>query len=447
MALNTPYKRVDLNVNPNYAAMAQKDPWFALGYALGEGYWNNYNERGEKKATETAEQMLNSMAKTGDPNAGILTNDDLISKYARPDKKQQILDTAINLPEIKYDKDGKEVKGSGNQQPTIDHSLLKWGYLNDKYADNPNPASDSVAAQKLVNGVEIALNNADMGTFDAEKFKLALDKQLMADGRNARQREAAWAAIQPMIAEKKTQYNNQVIGQLYDAYKLAYADGNYNLAEQYAIQMSKFDSNLSKYLLAKERDRYQSELADERADKAYLRKLGLAGRTKENASIYESPQYKNAMETDKRYRAAVAEGHTLTDAEAKDWYNVQTWLHKVNEGGYATEWRPNLANKEDVMEVVRAGQKGGKSNADILAWAKQYYDNKTMPPEIYNSLVEELSPKKEKAKTKPKEEKTQQEQWSEYAERIAKENAANPDNWRNPWTGALYAANPWFGKE
>ena len=74
MALNTPYKRVDLNVNPNYASMAQKDPWFAIGYALGEGYWNNYNARGEKKATETADQMLNDAVKHGDPNAGVLTN-------------------------------------------------------------------------------------------------------------------------------------------------------------------------------------------------------------------------------------------------------------------------------------------------------------------------------------------------------------------------------------
>lgn len=277
MALNTPYKRVDLNVNPNYASMAQKDPWFALGYALGEGYWNNYNARGEKKATETAEQMLNNAVKHGDPNAGVLTNEDLIGKYARPDKKQQILDAAIQLPELKYDKDGKEVKGTGNQQATIDKGLLKWGYLDDKYANSPNPVGDSAAAQKLVNGTELLLSNANMGAFDAQKFKLALDKQLMADGRNARQREAAWAAIQPMIAEKKAEYNNQVSNQLYDAYKLAYADGNYGLAEQYAMQLNKFDPNLSKYLLTKERDRYQNELADQRADKAYMRKLGLAG--------------------------------------------------------------------------------------------------------------------------------------------------------------------------
>ena len=64
MALNTPYKRTNPN-SINYAAMGQRDPWFALGYALGEGYWNNYNARGEEKATQTAESMLEDYLKTG----------------------------------------------------------------------------------------------------------------------------------------------------------------------------------------------------------------------------------------------------------------------------------------------------------------------------------------------------------------------------------------------
>ena len=250
MALNTPYKRVDLNVNPNYASMAQKDPWFALGYALGEGYWNNYNARGEKKATETAEQMLNNAVKYGDPNAGILTNEDLVSKYARPDKKQQILDAAIQLPELKYDKDGKEVKGAGNQQPIIDKGLLKWGYLDDKYANNPNPVGDSVAAKKLLNNTEIALSNANMGAFDVQKFKLALDKQLMADGRNARQREAAWSAIQPMIAEKKAEHNAQVVNELYGLYEQANMNQDYENARRFAMQIGKLDPTLGKHLLS-----------------------------------------------------------------------------------------------------------------------------------------------------------------------------------------------------
>lgn len=396
MALNTPYKRVDLNVNPNYASMAQKDPWFALGYALGEGYWNNYNARGEKKATETAEQMLNNAVKHGDPNAGVLTNEDLIGKYARPDKKQQILDAALQLPELKYDKDGKEVKGTGNQQATIDKGLLKWGYLDDKYANSPNPVGDSAAAQKLVNSTELLLSNANMGAFDVQKFKLALDKQLMADGRNARQREAAWAAIQPMIAEKQAEHNAQVSNQLYDLYRQAQGMGDYASADSFLVELQKVNPNMAKVLAdgrVTEKDRFR---ANEARELAIIRQGGRGSRSGSGsgagADFFSSARGKYITSQLDKLETKISEGVELNDVERAR-YNDYT--DEVNEALYGkpqqTQEASSKINYADPKVWIADGkaqvQAGKKTPADIINKAKEAKKAGLIDDKAYGEIV------------------------------------------------------------
>lgn len=263
MALNTPYKRMNPN-SINYAAMGQKDPWFALGYALGEGYWNNYNARGEAKATETARQML--AEKTGD-SAGVLSNDDLINKYARPDKKQQAIDAAIQLPELKPLSKGKdgESKGEGTTgQPTFDHALLKWGYTQDKYKDSPNPVGDSVAAQKLLNNTEVALSGANIEALDWGQFETALNQKLMLDGRNAQQRAAAIAAIKPMFDGKKKEYDNKVVDRLAGMWQEANEAGDHSSASKFASRIGQINPALGKHLLdsiVTPKDKWKAEVA------------------------------------------------------------------------------------------------------------------------------------------------------------------------------------------
>ncbi len=411
MALNTPYKRVDLNVNPNYASMAQKDPWFALGYALGEGYWNNYNARGEKKATETAEQMLNNTVKHGDPNAGILTNEDLVSKYARPDKKQQILDAAIKLPELKYDKDGKEVKGSGNQQPVIDKGLLKWGYLDDKYANNPNPVGDSVAAKKLLNSTEIALSNANMGAFDVQKFKLALDKQLMADGRNARQREAAWSAIQPMIAEKKAEHNAQVSNQLYDLYRQAQGLGDYASADSFLMEIQKVNPNMAKVLAegrVTEKDRFK---AQEARELAYIRRgsRSNSGGSSANNDYFSTPRGKYVTGQLDKLEQKMADGGELNELEAARYNN---FTDEVNEALYGTPQQTressNKINYADPKVWIADGkaqvQAGKKTPSEIISKAKEAQKAGLIDDKAFAEIVEafpKLKARKKEDDSKP----------------------------------------------
>lgn len=411
MALNTPYKRVDLNVNPNYASMAQKDPWFALGYALGEGYWNNYNARGEKKATETAEQMLNNAVKYGDPNAGILTNEDLVSKYARPDKKQQILDAAIQLPELKYDKDGKEVKGAGNQQPIIDKGLLKWGYLDDKYANNPNPVGDSVAANKLLNNTEIALSNANMRTFDVQKFKLALDKQLMADGRNARQREAAWAAIQPMIAEKKAEHNTQVSNQLYDLYRQAQGLGDYASADSFLMEIQKVNPNMAKVLAdgrVTEKDRFK---AQEARELAYIRRgsRSVSGGSGANNDYFSTPRGKYVTGQLDKLEQKMADGGELNEVEAAR-YNDFT--DEVNEALYGkpqqTQEPSSKIKYADPKVWIADGkaqvQAGKKTPSEIISKAKEAQKAGLIDDKAFAEIVEafpKLKARKKEDDSKP----------------------------------------------
>ena len=259
MALNTPYKRINPN-SINYAAVGQRDPWFALGYALGEGYWNNYNARGEEKATQTAESMLEDYLKTGSSN----------KKSAPQGLVDQAMSLSVGGETISEDSANKASSGKekGTIKPEVDHALLKWDYLSDKYKNSPNPVGDSIAAQNLVNSTELALGNTNMGAFDEAQFKLALDKKLMADGRNTQQREAAWAAVQPLIAQKKSEYNTKVSNQLYGLYKQAQELGDYSSADGFLIEIQKINPNMGKIIMdgrVTERDRFKAAEARELA--------------------------------------------------------------------------------------------------------------------------------------------------------------------------------------
>ena len=240
MALNTPYKRINPN-SINYAAVGQKDPWFALGYALGEGYWNNYNARGEAKATETIKQGLDNFLKYGNVDGPA---------------PQDLVDQAMTISVGKEKVSSGDVEKASNKdsdktiKPEVDHGLMKWDYIQSKYANSPNPVGDSISAQKLLNGTEIALNNTNMGAFDENAFKLAIMDKLTKDGRSPQQREAAWAAIQPMIAGKKAQYNGKVVNELYGLYEQANMNQDYSNARRFALEINKLDPNLGKHLLS-----------------------------------------------------------------------------------------------------------------------------------------------------------------------------------------------------
>lgn len=259
MALNTPYKRVDLNVNPNYASMAQKDPWFALGYALGEGYWNNYNARGEKKSIETGKQLFADWLKNGGA-----------PKEAPQDLVNQAMTLSIGGNTVKEDSIKKAGEGDDKNaiKPEIDHGLLKWNYVSDKYQDNPNPAGDSITAQKFANNIELGLKNMDMSAFDENQFYLALDEALLRDNRNARQRAAAREAIKPMVDAKKAEYNGKVVNQLYSLYIQANEAEDYANAEKFAVQIAQINPDLGQYLLrggVSAKDVFNAREADKRA--------------------------------------------------------------------------------------------------------------------------------------------------------------------------------------
>ncbi|MBR5172113.1 MAG: hypothetical protein IKW14_01800, partial [Phascolarctobacterium sp.] len=241
MALNTPYKRINPN-SINYAAVGQKDPWFALGYALGEGYWNRYNQRGTEKSKASIMEGYDNWRKYGDVNGP-----------APKDLVDQAMTISVggnkaSAQDVEKASDGKSDK---TIKPEVDHGLMKWDYVQGKYANSPNPVGDSISAQKLFSGTEIALNNTNMGAFNEEAFKLAIMDKLTKEGRSPQQREAAWAAIQPMIAQKKNEYNKTKSDELFKVAQDAFGNNDIAGAESAVLALNEVDPVRGKYAMSR----------------------------------------------------------------------------------------------------------------------------------------------------------------------------------------------------
>ena len=252
MALNTPYKRINPN-EFNYAAVGQKDPWFALGYALGEGYWNRYNQRGIKKGIEEGEKLLEN----GLPE--------------RQPAPQELVDKAmtISVGKTKVSSEDVEKASSGATdktiKPEVDHGLMKWDYVQDKYKDNPNPVGDRISTANIATKADVALDNPNVAAMDWGQFSSGLKKELILSGKNDFQINAVLEHIKPMFDAKKQTYNNDKVSQIVNSYIQATQAGDYNKAEQFGIEAFKDNPTIAQYLLSNNvgvKDRWKADNAE-----------------------------------------------------------------------------------------------------------------------------------------------------------------------------------------
>lgn len=338
MAMNTPYKRVDLNVNPNYASMAQKDPWFALGYALGQGYWNNYNARGERKSIDIAREKVADYLKNMQPAPQGLVDQAMTLSVGG---------NTVSEDSVKKASNGD---GKGTIKPEVDHSLLKWDYTTNKYKDSPNPVGDTIATQTVVNDATKVLDNINIGALNEVELYDKIKTALVAQNKG-KHVEAAINAIRPMVEQKKAEYNNKVVDQLYGLYMQANKNGDHANAERFALQISQLNPTMGKHLLGGTvtyKDRWQQEnrekIAAIRASGKGSRRgsgngnylnstnksdLERAAKIKANPDSYRPEDVEWANKIDDRINRFGVSGLDLDDAYAVSDYLERVWDEAV----------------------------------------------------------------------------------------------------------------------
>lgn len=246
------------------------DPYATLGAAIGTMLGNNYYERGENKATQRAindfEQVLNSDGTYSVPaelysdavNAGVVGNTNGGYNFQRPadeslytlapDESNASNGVLSSLGGGGVSSNGADGTGQKN------HAVAKWNLMQEKYADNPNPVSDSIKTEKITNVAEKGLSKLqNMENFDKASYRLALNKKLIAEGRNASQRAAAWAAIEPIIDEKQKQYDTQKFGQLAAEYQNLMSTGDeadMKRAAALVPSMLKYDARIGQAIIS-----------------------------------------------------------------------------------------------------------------------------------------------------------------------------------------------------
>ena len=396
MALNTPYKRINPN-EFNYAAVGQKDPWFALGYALGEGYWNRYNQRGTEKSKASIMEGYDNWRKYGDVNGP--APKELVDQAMTI----SVGGNKVSAQDVEKASDSKSDK---TIKPEVDHGLMKWDYVQGKYANSPNPVGDSISAQKLFSGTEIALNNTNMGAFDEEAFKLAIMDKLTKEGRSPQQREAAWAAIQPMIANKKAEYNNKVSDELYGLYQQAKGIGDNASADRFLMEIQKVNPNMAKVLMdgrITERDRYKAETDKE------IARIKAVGKGKGSGDVFNSPRMKFIVGERDKLQKKMDEGIDLNPFEQSQ-YNA--YNDEINAALYDNESQDeNKSSSADYNKTDRwidegkAGIQAGKMTAgDIKKKAKEALDKKIINESTYAKIVDafpELKARKRSEENEP----------------------------------------------
>lgn len=364
MALNTPYRRINPN-SINYATMGQKDPWFALGYALGEGYWNNYNARGAKKSIESGKEQLDEYFSGNAP-----------SSQPAP---QDIIDQAMTISvggNTVGEKDVKKASGGevkGAIKPELDHAMLKWGYTLDKYKDNPNPVGDSISAKSIAANTASALEATNMDGANWDEFEAAFRRKMTLDNRNMAQQDAAVAAVKPMFDARVQRYNTQKADELSKAAIAAFGNGDYKLGESYALQLSKYDKAMATYLLNKENARYKSELD-------YNRQLDLQ-RAKSVANnkdgIFGTAAFKYATDQANELRK-LSKDRELTPEEQGRLNFLNQFLYKVEQGTFSpiqnSEASTESNDNDAVAMAVGVAKKelaSGKSTEQIMRDARK----------------------------------------------------------------------------
>ena len=296
MALNTPYKRVNITTGmPNQSQVAN-DPWGSLGTIIGTVLGNAAYERGVKKGTE---DILSGMA----------------PKSSEP-APQDIIDQAMTLSVGGNTVGAKDVEkagdgeGKGTIKPELDHGMLKYGYLMDKYKDSPNPVSDAITTKNIVQNAEIGLSNANMDFVPEADFKLQVMKKLMADGRNSAQREAIWENIKPVYDARKKEYNQEKTNELVEAYKIARENNDYAGMEQITLNLHKYNPEVAGYF-AKNNVGAKDMFNAEKAERIALAKAKGKGSKTTNASGLQ--EYRVKKVSDKQYQMW---RETLNDEEA-----------------------------------------------------------------------------------------------------------------------------------
>ena len=429
MALNTPYKRINPN-EFNYAAVGQKDPWFALGYALGEGYWNRYNQRGTEKSKASIMEGYDNWRKYGDVN--------------RPAPKD-LVDQAMTISVGGNKASAQDVeKASGSKsdktiKPEVDHGLMKWDYVQGKYANSPNPVGDSISAQKLFSGTEIALNNTNMGAFDEEAFKLAIMDKLTKEGRSPQQREAAWAAIQPMIAQKKNEYNKTKSDELFKVAQDAFGNNDIAGAESAVLALNEVDPVRGKYAMSR-----LGSMIDMQNRKEMARfNAGVNGK---DAGVFGSAEMQfiqNELNTLENMRLS---GIKLDDNQIA--YYDQLKARKADL--LKPLWGSPVSAYDNFVTTADENLKSGKATeANIREFAEDYYKQGKLTKEDLDKVLAKYpdKPSGSKAKDKPKEpEKSQEEQWREFAAQGKAERASVKYGATNPWTGKREPIDKWLNQ-
>ena len=330
---------------------------------------------------------------------------------------------------------------------------MKWDYVQGKYANSPNPVGDSISAQKLFSGTEIALNNTNMGAFDEEAFKLAIMDKLTKEGRSPQQREAAWAAIQPMIAQKKNEYNKTKSDELFKVAQDAFGNNDIAGAESAVLALNEVDPVRGKYAMSR-----LGSMIDMQNRKEMARfNAGVNGK---DAGVFGSAEMQfiqNALNTLDNMRLS---GIQLDDNQIAYYKQLTNRRDKLLE----SQWGSPVSAYDNFVTTADENLKSGKATeANVRELAEEYYKQGKLTKEDLDKILAKYPDKasgskaKDKPKGKPEEpEKTIEEivaeqlaetekLWAKDAERRKAEDEANPNGYRHPFTGEMKKAHLWFG--
>lgn len=222
---DTVYDKLNpLAVQRDYEKIAAKDPWFALGMSIGDGYWNNYNSRGLRKSEATADDIIKQTLGGGQQPAeqtqeagqvqGITNWENWkpsggVEIPKMGEKVSGVFNGAANPAQTQLD--GTQWTPNGTmQEPSIKEkiALENRNYLVNKYADDDNPGRTRMDAEGLTKTINANIDQ--VGNMEGYRKQEVLDQikaKLRSDGRTDAQIQVALDRASANIDARLDGYN------------------------------------------------------------------------------------------------------------------------------------------------------------------------------------------------------------------------------------------------
>lgn len=444
---NDPYERVPLS---QLAKINQEDPWFGLGYALAQGWNNQYNQRGVDKSVEELQKSLGPTeqerdnAKSAVLNAQPTMADDYNQLNQYLDETLKSGNAYVANPE------------SFTSMPAAPEGSLFAAAQNWAGTDNTpmySYGAGDARAYETGNAQAIdALTNAQaadrLRNFDINDWQAQQRANLVAQGRSPQQIEAAMAIMMPQaqaLDERNKELDTQdalaQLGQLdlsggYNpqAYQLVsrLATSNpelatllakdiisprdeYEVNAQLAAQDNSFNNSVK---LAQARDQISRnrQVWENNYTVEQLKRMGWndrdiatymaggsrggTGRSGNNSSLIGSKNFEFAQQRLGELRDKMdLNGGTLSPDEQNEFNQLSgyvNWAVNQTYGGFGNNAGNNTvsAGTNDFIARVDAAIANGTTNDEILAQLKQsgYAENDPVYQQIAQYLNSRSTP-------------------------------------------------------